>query len=669
MSVDTEEMRPNIMIEINNDNKMDVDSPVSENEGEINEDEEENGMKEMQQSSSPVLGMHWKDSRGIFATGINIFDKGEQEKLQERARRFALKPDEIHTFTDEDLEELHRSLGITADNQGEVKFNIVHLLGISQMSAEDILEYFAKYAPAGIEWIDNDSCNVVWLDNVSAARALYFNSKAVNGMPARGPSDIFSDVFLDEEQSEVQTTGQSILSKNKNRIVELRDEDGKLHKTTIPKYSVNISEITIPIPPGYWRLGKSHPKASCILVRFNLRTDKQAYEAESFSKYYKKLTVSKNIISDNQKKELGSIFERNKELSIDKNPWGSLARNWDKDAKFRERSPILHEDVIKPQIEVKNPKLLARLGAKRKLSDSNSHSNDNDYDEGDSDVTVDKFKNKMPRMKMYADEEEEKIKRKKILQKIKRQADKIEKTDLRNVLRNSRKVPLKEVSVEKGASAIDLGSKLKNRTSRLVFAVGREAPVKNITEIKPDIRTLLVERRQTIKKLHDSNRHKERLSRGRHGDMGKTLHSDRMRSEHSRHGKVSRHYRSSTYDRYSQKPKSKVSVVIKPSARKPVVASTIWSRVKQTSDSDDQETSSDSQESEGSSSSSSSVGSGSESESGSQSDDESSSHSSKKHSLKRMARPGFRGIRNHFSEKSNLKSPIKITMPNNRYKR
>ncbi|KAJ8967179.1 hypothetical protein NQ317_006525 [Molorchus minor] len=53
----------------------------------------------------------WPNMKGIFTTGINIFDKQEQEKLQERAKRFPLKPDEIHNFTDADLEQLHESLG------------------------------------------------------------------------------------------------------------------------------------------------------------------------------------------------------------------------------------------------------------------------------------------------------------------------------------------------------------------------------------------------------------------------------------------------------------------------------------------------------------------------------------------------------------------------------
>lgn len=54
--------------------------------------------------------------------------------------------------------------------------------GTDDMSTEDVLEYFGKYGPAAIEWIDDSSCNVLWNDKISAARALFFLSKPIKGM-------------------------------------------------------------------------------------------------------------------------------------------------------------------------------------------------------------------------------------------------------------------------------------------------------------------------------------------------------------------------------------------------------------------------------------------------------------------------------------------------------
>ncbi|XP_066502868.1 nuclear cap-binding protein subunit 3 isoform X2 [Hoplias malabaricus] len=40
------------------------------------------------------------------------------------------------------------------------------------MSTQDVFGYFKEYPPAHIEWIDDASCNVVWLDDITSTRAL-----------------------------------------------------------------------------------------------------------------------------------------------------------------------------------------------------------------------------------------------------------------------------------------------------------------------------------------------------------------------------------------------------------------------------------------------------------------------------------------------------------------
>lgn len=42
------------------------------------------------------------------------------------------------------------------------------------MSTKDVLQYFEVYGPSHVEWIDDSSCNVVFKDNFSAKRALYY---------------------------------------------------------------------------------------------------------------------------------------------------------------------------------------------------------------------------------------------------------------------------------------------------------------------------------------------------------------------------------------------------------------------------------------------------------------------------------------------------------------
>lgn len=506
------------------------------------------------------------------------------------------------------------------------------------MSTEDIFEYFQSYAPTSIEWINDDCCNVLWLDNISTARAMHYISKEVIGMPARGPCDPFAKEFIDDLSDE--ESGQSILLKNAYREVQLKDDKEPITKAQ-SKNCADISEITIAIPPGYWRLGAKHPKSKCLLLRFAFKTDKKPYKAEKFSNYYKKYGNPnygdmKGIISESKKKEFRSIFERNKEMN-EKNPWGSLAKNWNKDAKYCERVPVIEEE---PKVEIKNPVLLGRLGTKESV-------------ETEKEPEVVK-KTKIPRMRMYADEEEEKMKRKKLLQTLKNQTlklnepDALDQSDLRNVLglTNQKSMIANRLHSDK----IDLGVKLKNRNQKMMFTLERdEDELENVP--RKDVRTILDERRARSPKLKRSlheniredvspERKKRRETRRKRSPYDRTLHSDRMQE-----------YNDSDNE-YSTKTKSKVAVVIK-TQKKPTVASKVWSKTATHSDSSNSSSESESETEEKSS----------ESE-----DEDDSEYRNKGRSIlhRIAARPGFESssIKSRLSDKLDHKSPLKIEISN-----
>ncbi|MEE6525148.1 hypothetical protein FKM82_024973 [Ascaphus truei] len=48
----------------------------------------------------------------------------------------------------------------------------LYVCGVDDMSTQDIFGFFKRYPPGHIEWLDDSSCNVVWLDEVTATRAL-----------------------------------------------------------------------------------------------------------------------------------------------------------------------------------------------------------------------------------------------------------------------------------------------------------------------------------------------------------------------------------------------------------------------------------------------------------------------------------------------------------------
>ncbi|XP_017772650.1 PREDICTED: nuclear cap-binding protein subunit 3-like [Nicrophorus vespilloides] len=514
MEEDVGGSRPNIRVEIHNNlvNSMEVDEERA-SEGEEGEISDSNELEDVNQDitflTRPNAKMVIPDSG--FSTGIDIFDKAEQEKRSGRAKRFALDPKEINNFTEEHLQELHNSLDINAGNEGDVKFESLHIHGVEDMSTEDVLEYFGKYAPSTIEWITEDNCNVVWTDKVSAARALFYLSKAIQG------------IMEEKDSSKDEDEGRSVLLKSKNRevMIQAEKENGS---------DVHISQIADPLPAGFWRLGVPHHKSKCILMRFSVKSDAKPVRAEKFVNYYNK---SKKVARVPKKAMFKGIFDRNQESGggdgeeDNKNPWGSLARNWYEDIKYAEQD---YKPPVQEEVKVKSVALQNRLGYKRAAVQ------EEDKDEEE----VQEKKSKVPRMRMYADEEEERIKRRQQLNALKK-VNTEQKTDLRSILGITKKKPpppQQQLPVEE---QIDLGTKLKNRKSR-------------IPQQHSDVRGRLEERSSLKSRLY--TRPKSPKRRGRASDHVSEYEED--------------------YD--DQKTGSKVAVVIK-KQKAPAVASTVWSRI------------------------------------------------------------------------------------------
>lgn len=447
--------------------------------------------------------------------------------------------------------------------------------GTDDMSTEDVLEYFGKYGPAAIEWIDDTSCNVVWNDRISAARALFFLSKPIKGMPIEGPCDPFLKELNNETTSteNKEESGRSILLKNKDREIELRDDT---EDSNIEEGCANISDISIPIPPGYWRLGIECDKSKCILLRFTFKSDRKPHRAEKFSEYYKKYGNPnygglKGLISETHKKKFRGIFDRNKEIpeaTLDpKNPWGDLAMHWHEDLKYTEVVvPVQPVAVSKGKSDI-----MSRLGFKRAV----------ERDKEDEEVP--EKKTKVPRMRMYADEEEEKIKRKKQLQKLKLASEKSMENnvdDLRNILNIQSRKPSKiEQKEEDEIINADLATRLKNRNRRA------NSNPRVIQSKSSDEEAEIPKHKELSHKRDHKHYYKERSRRqGSYDKYERKLYSDRYKNKPR-----ATSYRKHDYSppRHSPEPefdwvrpkgtRSKIAVVIK-KQKAPAVASTVWSR-------------------------------------------------------------------------------------------
>lgn len=147
----------------------------------------------------------------------------------------------------------------------------------------------------------------------------------------------------------------------------------------------------------HWREGMPHPKKDLILMRFATNGDKKMAKKNSEMKY------------------TDEYFDQNTD-SQSKNPWGDLCKSWgvyDHQEVFHRRLPknddddVDDEDVEELQqsrgIVTKNKKLAMRLGKRtHKVEESEDSSSDLEW----------KKKSKVPRMRMHADDEESKQRKK-----------------------------------------------------------------------------------------------------------------------------------------------------------------------------------------------------------------------------------------------------------------
>ncbi|XP_053130601.1 nuclear cap-binding protein subunit 3 isoform X2 [Hemicordylus capensis] len=115
----------------------------------------------------PDTSRRYENKAGSFITGIDVTSKEAIEKKEQRAKRF-------HFRAEVDLAQ--RNVALDRDMMKKaiprVRLDTIYVCGVDEMSTQDIFAYFKEYPPAHIEWLDDTSCNVVWLDEVTATRAL-----------------------------------------------------------------------------------------------------------------------------------------------------------------------------------------------------------------------------------------------------------------------------------------------------------------------------------------------------------------------------------------------------------------------------------------------------------------------------------------------------------------
>ncbi|XP_076654182.1 uncharacterized protein LOC143359803 isoform X1 [Halictus rubicundus] len=353
----------------------------------------------------------YENRGGTFTTGINIFSKEEQLKMEERAKRFGLK-EKVNSSLSNQEQNLYSSMGIVEENENtkNLRRNVIHMRGTEEMSTKDVFKYFEDYAPASIEWINDVSCNVVWLDNVSAARAMIGLSKKIVGLDKQNQKNTHTHDNPDEENNVT----------NESCTVEMEEDNDSTKDMSQGDY-ISIKDIDCPLPPGLWRKGIDYPKSKAILLRFATRADKKQPNAEKLSEYYKKYGNPnfggiKGILTESRKRMYKQIRQTKKRFKEEapedskdkkrvKNPWGALSESWG-------LNDFMEDDFeTKPEQKDQGRSVKERLGLKCPTKEPTPAEEPESSDSSDSENDWCK-RNKVLRMRMHADDEEEKIHKK-----------------------------------------------------------------------------------------------------------------------------------------------------------------------------------------------------------------------------------------------------------------
>lgn len=324
---------------------------------------------------------------GDFLTGIDITQKEEAEKREERARRFGLED----TSQQVDVAALYSSLGIREEDvpkdERGIRLEAVHIRGVKNMSTKDVFEYFQEFAPSSVEWIEDNSCNVVWADSISAARALTklsisqeslvsaglgqslpdvsqknlgketqtkedmdenSNTSIVSSAASRGDGNSFSlevegeatssePVEMNEQPADPKSDGELSSSEDEadtEQSGEKKDKSGGVGVTASTKSTavIDSNPKDIQWPPGKWRLGKSCCHATHLFMRYATKADRKLPGAEKRSQYYMKYGNPnyggmRGLISNSRKRKIRSVKNKDEPSSRGQNADGHRRKN------------------------------------------------------------------------------------------------------------------------------------------------------------------------------------------------------------------------------------------------------------------------------------------------------------------------------------------------------
>ncbi|XP_006899814.1 PREDICTED: uncharacterized protein C17orf85 homolog [Elephantulus edwardii] len=244
--------------------------PMEVEEGELEIVPVRRSLKEL----IPDTSRRYENKAGSFITGIDVTSKEAIEKKEQRAKRF-------HFRSEVNLAQRNVTLDRDMMKKAipKVRLETIYICGVDEMSTQDIFSYFKEYPPAHIEWLDDTSCNVVWLDEMTAARALINMSSLPDLDKIRG-----------RDASEDKSSEKSKKDKQEDSSDEDEAEEGEVEDENASDVELDtLSQVEEEsLLRNDLRPANKLAKGNRLFMRFATKDDKKELGAARRSQYYMK---------------------------------------------------------------------------------------------------------------------------------------------------------------------------------------------------------------------------------------------------------------------------------------------------------------------------------------------------------------------------------------------
>ncbi|XP_020820404.1 nuclear cap-binding protein subunit 3 isoform X2 [Phascolarctos cinereus] len=226
----------------------------------------------VRRSLLPDTSRRYENKAGSFITGIDVTSKEAIQKKEQRAKRFHFRAE---------VNLAQRNVALDRDMMKKaipkVRLETIYVCGVDEMSTQDIFAYFKEYPPAHIEWLDDTSCNVVWLDEVTATRALI----NMSSLPS-------TDKAKAREASEEKAPDK--MRKDKQDSSDDETEEGEVEDDTASDLELDaLSQVEEDsLLRNDLRPAHKLAKGNKLFMRFATKDDKKELGAARRSQYYMK---------------------------------------------------------------------------------------------------------------------------------------------------------------------------------------------------------------------------------------------------------------------------------------------------------------------------------------------------------------------------------------------